>query len=278
MGMKARLLLLTTLSLATLPLAAHGPWHPVADLDGFAVVAPDGVQATGALGLRRTLAGDPREPDAYLQAGALGSLTLAYGTAGAYLEVQPAPFLVLRAERSATRYFGRWGALLFFPSSASPFGDAEMKALKGREEAAWGSRWTLQATPQARLGPLVFRHQLTFAWWRFSGRGPWFYEYENDTLLRDGDRTRDHQTFLSWESRLGAFRTYVGPTWQQTRAMEAGLLRKRWGLALAFEAARPGARWGLPRGGLILGRNQEDRNRKGDLYLALNLGTTFSFR
>ena len=73
-------------------------------------------------------------------------------------------------------------------------------------------------------------------------------------------------------------KSYAGATFQVTRASDAGLERRRLGLTLSFEAKEGGGRWGKPRGGLIIGRNQADPNRKGDLYATCSLGTSWTIR
>lgn len=268
--------LLTLLAMA--PLGAQSPWSQELDLDTFACKAPDGLQINGAYSLRKVLSGPSADPYAYVQLGAVVASTPAYAFGGLFVEAQPAPFLVLRAERSALRFFGTAGCLLSFPTASAPFGDDAVKARKGQEERTNGTRTLLQATPQVQFGQVVLRHQASFGWWQFGGRGPWFYEYENDTLLRDHDRTSDQQSFALWESEWGALKSYCGATWQVTRASDAGLVRKRIGLVLSLEAKDGEGRWGKPRGGLILGRNQADPNRKGEIYATCSLGTSWTIR
>jgi hypothetical protein len=264
------------LLLVAMPLAAQSAWVPWVDLDLNGAVAPDGLQVAGAYGWRRTLAGPATDPAAYLQAGALASVTPAYGNAGMFVEWQPAPFLVLRVEQAAIRNFGQWGSLLSFESSAAPFGDGAIKARKGTEERAWGARTLLQMTPQVQVGQVVLRHRATLGWWRLGGRGPWLFEYENDLLLQPRDRTRDFQTFALWASALAAGKLYSGGTWQVTQGLGGHLRRRRLGLTAAFEGNA--GRWGSPRAGLIVGRNQEDRNRQGSIYAVASVGTSFSLR
>ena len=260
------------------PLGAQSPWSQELDLDTFVSKAPDGLQLNGAYSLRKVLSGSRAEPNAYVQLGAVAASTPAYGFGGLFVEAQPAPFLVLRAERSALRFFGTAGCLLSFPTASAPFGDDAIKARKGQEERTSGARTLLQATPQIQVGQVVLRHQAVFGWWQFSGRGPWFYEYENDTLLRDHDRTSDQQTFALWESDWGSLKSYCGGTFQVTHASDAGLERRRIGLVLSFEAKESRGHWGQPRGGLIVGRNQSDPNRKGELYATCSLGTSWTIR
>ncbi len=265
-------------ALCALPMLAQAPWEGRLDLDAFGAYAPDGVQVNLAASGRRVWSGPREDPGAYLDLGGLAALNAAYAYAGLFAEGQPAPFLLLRAEGNAFRYFGTYGSLLSFAHPDDPFGKAVFEARKGEEEKGNGRRLLVQATPQARLGPLVFRHQATVAWWRFGGRGPWFYEFEYDTLLRDGDRTLDQQTSLAWTFRPAQGALYVGPVFQHTRAERSGLTRRRLGLALAYEAAAPRGAWGTWRAALVAGRNQEDRNRRGDLYVTATLGSTWILR
>lgn len=268
-------LFLTALSLAGQSAPAPRPWTPVLEADLAASAAPDGIQLNLAASLRRTWRGSEPEPEACLQAGALGAVNPAFGHAGLFLEVQPAPFLLLRAEAEGFRYFGSRGSLLSFDRADAGFGSRELDARKGQEESTGGRRLVLQATPQVQAGHLAFRHQVTASFWRFGGRGPWFYEADSDTLLRDGDRVLDQQSLLCWAFRPAAWTFWAGITYQDTRARAAGLLRQRAGLTCAFEAAEPRPGWGRLRGGVVVGRNLEDRNRKGDLYAMGSVGTRF---
>ena len=258
------------------PLAGQSSWSRVVDLDLYGMVAPAGLQAISAYSFRKVLAGPGVDPLAYMQGGVIASCSPAFGYAGLVVEVQPAPFLVLRAEHEATRFFGQWGALLSLPTAMAPFGDADLKARNGQEESASGVRTVIQDTPQARLGQVVLRHQATFSWLHFGGRGPWFYDCENDTLLRGDDRIQDQQTFALWESNWGSLKSYCGATWQVTTAHASGLTRRRLGAVVSFEASSTWGRWGRPRGGLIVGQNQSDPNRKGELYGSASLGTTWT--
>lgn len=257
-------------------LAAQSPWETLVDLDLNGCVAPNGLQTNVAWSHRRLGSGEARDPGTYVQAGAVLAANAAYAYGGLWTELQPAPFFLARLEADAFRHFGANGALLSFARAGEPYGDEVLESRQGDEETGTGSRLLLQGTPQVRLGTIVFRHQATFTWWRFKGRGPWFYEYENDTLLRDGDRILDQLTSVAWEFVGARGRAYLGPVFQTTRTREGSLARNRIGLALAWEESVPRGRWGTWRAALVAGRNQEDPNRRGKWYALVSFGTTWT--
>lgn len=267
-----------TLLLAAGLAAQAGEWRPVLESDLGGCVRPDGIQLSGAASLQRNWGGSPQAPDAYVQAGAFGGITPAYGHGGLFVEAQPAPFLVLRAEAEAYRFLGTSASLLSFARPTDPFGARDLEARKGQEATGQGRRLRLQATPQIQVGPLVARYQASAAFWRIDGPGPWFYEQECDTLLRDGDRTFDQTLFLGWAFEVAGGSLYAGPMAQDTRTREAGLGRRRVGLALTWEAGSAQGRWGRVRTAMAAGRNTSDRNRGGELWAQGSLGTSWSWR
>lgn len=260
------------------PLAAPaGDWRRVLEADLGGYVRPEGLQFSAAASLQRDWGGTPGAPSAYLQSGLLTGLTPAYGFGGLFLEVQPAPVLVLRAEAQGYRFFGDSASLLSFARPTDPFGRQDLLARRGQEETGQGRRLRLQATPQGQVGQVVARYQASAAWWRFEGRGPWFFEQEYDTLLRDGDRTFDQLLFVGWAFEVSGLSLFAGPMAQDTRAREAGLVRRRLGLALSWESGDARGRWGRVRGGVAVGRNTSDRNRGGETWGQGSLGTAWSW-
>ena len=62
---------------------------------------------------------------------------------------------------------------------------------------------------------------------------------------------------------------------QTTRGKEAGLFRRRVGLAGSWQAAEEWGKAGRPRAFLNVARDQADRNREGQVFLAVGIGTTW---
>jgi hypothetical protein len=240
------------------------------------VVHPDGVQLAGAFSLRRGWRGPVQDPESYLQMGAAGLVNPAYVSAGLFLEAQPAAWLNLHLQGDQTRYLGTSSGLLSFASPTDDFGDAAQDRRKGQEETGSGRRLWAQVTPALQVGPIVLRHQAILGWYRFAGRGPWFYELENDLLLKDGDRVYDGQSQVLWAFTCPQVKAYAGGVLQVTRGRDAGLYRRRVGVTVSAEAKDSWGAWGRPRGGVVVGHVLEDRNRKGEAYAQLSVGTSWS--
>jgi hypothetical protein len=155
-------------------------------------------------------------PSTYSQLGLDVGVNPAYSQASAYGEWQPAIFARVRIQYDLYRFFGANGALLSFPSADAKFGRDETKALKGQEEAGWGQRVMVQPVFTAKAGPVIIRNTTDLAYYRFDGKGPYFYEWEYDTLLKDGDYLIDNTTtFLmeAWKG-VGSAMLLAGPFYQ----------------------------------------------------------------
>ena len=126
-------------------------------------------------------------PSKYTQLGATLAVNPAFAQVSLYGDWQPAIFSLLRLQYDLYPYFGTNGALLSFPSAKSTFGDHEIDALKGQAETTIGQRVLFQPTLRAKAGPLYLRNQTDAAYYFFSGTGPYFFEREYDTLLKNGD-------------------------------------------------------------------------------------------
>jgi hypothetical protein len=155
------------------------------------------------------------------------------------------------------------------------FGKDQINALSGKEESAFGHRIMFRPTVFARKGPIVFRNQTDLACYLFDGKGPYFYEWEYDTLLKDGDFLLDNRTSMlyeGWKGRKGALLLF-GPFYEITHSVEADLTRQRAGGQLVWEPAK--SLWSLNRPSIFsqVGVNLQDRNRKGEMFITIG----FSF-
>ena len=237
---------------------------------------PAGLQAEATGSLRLPFSGAaPEAPDSYLQAGLTALASPGFAAGGVFGEWQPAPWLTLHVQENRFRYFGAYGALLSLPGPAAPYGSADLDRLKGQEEAGSASQFQCQPTLQAQLGPVVFRDQATLSWFSFQGRGPWFYEPENDLLLGRNDRIQDNLAQVLLESRSGSGTVYAGPSYQTTRTRTTGLVRRRLGLAGSWQAASDWGRAGRPNAFCNVARDLQDPNRTGQMFVALGIGTTW---
>lgn len=237
---------------------------------------PAGLELLWSRSLRKTLAWrSPGESWASLEGGMVMALTPALGRVGLFGEWQPLPVLILRAEADQLRYTGQHGGVLSFERSSLPFGQPVLDARRGDEESASARRVQAQATLQYRAGPLVFRVPLNLVWTRNAGRGPWFYDPQYDTLLRDGDRLQDTSLQVGWAGGTGLGELVVGPSYEVTRTREAGLERRRAGLFGLLRRASPAGWLVEPYLAFQVGRDLRDPNRRGQINTQLALGGRF---
>ena len=214
----------------------------------------------------------------YVQAGFGLGVSPAYAKGSIHGEWQPAIFANLRLEYDLYRFFGVNTGLLSFPDAHSKFGRQELEDRKGSEERATGHRIFFQPTLNALVGPVIIMNQTDLTYERFNGDGPYFLELEYNTLVKDGDYVIANRTrFLvpSWKG-TGAAVLYVGPYYEITHAGDADISRQRVGGQLLWVPAN--TLWGMnkPRIYSQAGVNIQDRNRRGEVYMALGFGADFN--
>lgn len=236
---------------------------------------PDGLMVR-VIGSRRwTLEGEQPDPlSSYVQGGVMLAATPAYAKAALALEWLPHPALQLIAESTLYRYFGGDAvALLSFPSSDAPFGDREVDARKGESESAWGLRLLFKPVLRVPLGPVLLRNVTQIAWLNFDGTGPYFLEWEYDTLFKDGDLylADTLQALVTVWHGGGEAALRLGPFYEIARAGAAGITQQRAGLVAVWTLAdnlgpirRPGI-------GLEAGFHLRDPNRQGEPYVLLGI-------
>lgn len=95
--------------------------------------------------------------DNFVGFGVAPTASPAFVKVGPWVEFNPLSVLGFWAALQGVQYFGTFGMLQGFPSSASDFGDRELKSRAERRRAASGWELTLGANFQARAGPLVLR-------------------------------------------------------------------------------------------------------------------------
>jgi hypothetical protein len=216
-------------------------------------------------------------PSTHSQLGLDVGVNPAYSQASAYGEWQPAIFARVRIQYDLYRFFGANGALLSFPSADAKFGKDETKALEGQEEAGWGQRVMVQPVFTAKAGPVIIRNTTDLAYYRFDGKGPYFYEWEYDTLLKDGDYLIDNTTAFLMEAWKGAKSAMLlaGPFYQITHGARADITRQRIGVQAFWTPAGPIGSFSHPRVYGRLGVNLQDRNRDSELFVIVGMGFDF---
>lgn len=239
---------------------------------------PTGLVADSSLILRQTHSapGSLLLDQTYREIGIDASVSPALAEAGLHAEWLPLRILKLRAEAHALSSFGLLGYTLSFPSPTSLFGDREVEAREGEEEAGLALRLSLQPTLQVKVGRLVARHAAAFYWHDFSGyRGPVVRERLFDQLqATDGDGMQAHTSLLAWEvwDGPGDALALVGGFHEWVESFEAETSRQRAGLVAVLIPAPEYAGFRRPRIYLQAGSNLADRNREGAVFVQGGLG------
>jgi hypothetical protein len=258
---------------------ATGDAETVYHADMVTSMNPDGIMLIVG-GFRRWSGPLDREygiPSSSNQLGFTLGVSPAYAKASAYDEWQPAIFAQLRLQYDLYRFFGENGALLSFPSADSKYGKHEVDALSGKEETGWGQRVMFQPVITAKAGPVIIRNTTDLAYYRSGGRGPYFLEWEYDTLLKDGDFLLNNRTaFLMAAWKGSRFETLLaGPFYEITHGSRADITRQRSGVQVFWSHAESIGSFSHPRVYAQIGINLQDRNRDKEAFLTAGLGFDF---
>lgn len=248
-------------------------WSEYVDLAGTA--NPLGLDVSGGFEYTDSYRYDHTDAvSSYWQTGAGIDISPSYAQPSIAFEWMPALFLVTRLEYDGYSYFGKNGGLLSFSSGRDPFGDRELRARRGTEEAGFGSRLLFQPTIQMKVGDVVLRNQSDIAQYRFPGRGPYFLEQEYDTLLKDGDHLYANRTQALKEISTGHGGDSVlfGPYYELVHAQAADLTRQRIGILFYSEQSNKNRSVETGHFCAEIGYNLEDRNRGHEVYLLVGVG------
>lgn len=255
--------------------APDGRVQSTYDIELVGALNPEGLLLTAGVYRRWTLSGEVGEPTSpYLQSGFKAGLSPGYTSGKVYAEWMPHAAFQLRTQYALFRYFGAYSSLLSFPSGDSAFGKDEVDSLESEEEAAWGQRFLLRPILRAKIGPLLLRNVTDFAYCRFSGRGPYFLDWEYYTLAKDGDWMISDtlQALFKLHGGPGAEALYAGPFFEVTHAEAAGITQQRAGIAADWTVRDRLGSLSRPRSFLQLGTHLRDPNREGELYALFGVG------
>jgi len=246
--------------------------------DVYGRVDPDGAALVVGAFHRSVYAVDEAERlDArYVQVGGTVVVTPAYVAPGAYVEVAPAPFVVLRVGLDAFGFLGVPGGqgLLRFHDATHGFGSEALASLAGDERTGLAGRASASLTLRAKWGPLIPRVDVAASAYRFADPGPYLYESEHDTLLAPADGLLEGRAALLVQAwRAGSDSLLVaGPVVEATRTAVTGLARTRVG-ALGYFV--PVDVWGALRRPHVFatgGVDAVDPNHAGEPYAVLGVG------
>lgn len=193
--------------------------------------------------------------------------------ASLHAEWMPWLFLTMRVQYDYYEYLGVNNALLSFNSPNAPYGDSSLND-RHDEEKASANRFIFQPSLQGKVGGIVFRNQTDLAYYRFSGRGPYYWEPAYDTLLKDGDFLIANRTFVLYEIYKKSHKEtlLVGPYYEVTRANESQITQQKVGAALYWTPAD--SLWHLtsPKLVMVTGYHLQDPNRQGSLFVMIGAG------
>lgn len=242
---------------------------------------PDGVMLTLG-GFRKWIQETDEQgmPSRYIQAGATLGVSPAYAKASVYAEWGPLIFATVRLEYDLYDFFGTNSALLSFPAAHARYGRHELKELEGQEETGTGQRILLQPTLYAMAGPVIIMNQTDLAYYCFNGDGPYFLDWEYEMLIRNGDSAVSNRTqalIPAWKGS-GQALLYTGPSYEITHAQDADLTRQRVGWFAYWVPVDTLMGMNRPRIYSLAAFNIQDRNRQGEMYLALGFGTEFDLK
>ena len=247
--------------------------------DLMARANPDAIMVSAG-GWRRwdiAMAPEYGVPSAYKQAGLDAGVNPGYAQFSLHAEWKPALFAHLRLQYDYFSYFGANACLLSFPTAAAKFGKDELEELEGQEESSWGQRVLFQPVLTGKLGPFILRNTTDLGYYRFDGAGPYFYEAEYDTLLKDGDLLVNNQTACLLQAWKGGEENMLmtGPFYEITHAAEANINRQRVGLQFYWLPAATAWIFDQPRVYGRIGINLQDRNRDDEIFFGAGCGADF---
>ena len=121
------------------------------------------------------------------------------------------------------------------------------------------------------LGPVLLRNVTRIAWLGFSGTGPYYLEWEYDTMFKDGDwylADMLQALVTVWHGGKEAS-LLLGPFYEIARAGAAGIVQQRAGLIAAWTVADAYGPLRRPGFGIEAGFHLSDPNRQGEPYILL---------
>jgi hypothetical protein len=277
-------LLLSARAVPAADVAAEPPAAPrqapftrlVWQVDGGVRMNPVGVGVVGGVYHRSVWSHEPElEFDSrYLQLGATLQINPAYVQPGAYVELVPFPFLVLRAEYDVQLLMGMNTGLLRFDSGSEPFGANVLDRRRGDEVWGVAQRGFGQVLLRAAVSRFYASIDNQLYFYAFHDRGPYLYESEFDTLLdrRDWLYNGRGQLALDLSSLDTPPVTFAGAFYERTRAFASELQRQRVGGFFFYEPARGWLGFAASRVFGQLGVNLQDRNREHGVFGAIGAG------
>ncbi len=219
-----------------------------------------------------------KETSSSWEAGANVGTSPSYFQPSLYLEWMPALFVTARLEYDPYWYFGRHHGSLSFSSAQDHFGDPELRAREGTEDAGTGSRLFIQPTLQFKIGDIAVRNQSDLARYRFPGPGPYYLAQEYDTLLRNNGWLFANRTQVLKEIRFAGGIMFIGPYYEVVQGTPGTRLRRQAGILFYSEKSRQNAAEHGYHYVAQIGYDLTDQNREGQVFFLIGLGFSSELR
>ncbi|RAL25475.1 hypothetical protein DL240_04485 [Lujinxingia litoralis] len=214
----------------------------------------------------------------YLDAGISTSLSPAAFWAGPYVELLPVAVLNLRVTAQFLSYFGTFG-YIYVPEDAEK--DWSLDALSaswdnGLGQSTTGMMVEAQATPQMKVGRVVFQAPTTFGWIKMDVADN-YYEPIYDLFFAPEDTYWVTRPTLGYLFGRDLAESYVmlGARWEHTSVTNSGVVRDTVGLLFNWKMPSRYLDWGDPSLSGFGGVHIEHPNR-GEIspYVGIQVGVT----
>lgn len=253
----------------------------IGTVDLIGAYNPLGVQVSGSV-IERWVYDVDKERNvewSYLQGGIGATVSPAYAQVQAHIEWMPAAVFTLRLDTTVFGYFGTLGALRQFDERPTRWDVDRKSGLPGRDRNGVAYRVMLQPVLQFQVWKVIFRNPLNVSLYGFGGKGRYFYEYENDTLMGPTELLLYNQTWLlfeAWKGKKDAM-FLIGALYDVTYAVSTKVRRQRVGGLFMIQPKDPVGAFDRLRVYGMAGYIIEDEVRKGEPFIAAGIGSDFDF-
>jgi len=223
---------------------------------------------------------NPLLSEAHIAAGGSAAGTPASLRGGAWVEIAPVSFFVLRAGVDPSQYFGNFDSVTSFDSRVDAF-DSDARKARANAKAGRTTKFYLSPTLQLRVGHVAGQSSLDVEHWSSTAAGPFFYEPTRDTLLAvSGDHLATLSTVVLYEheQRSGG-KLSIGPmhSLMRVHSSTANHVQKA-GVVMIQQMS--GHHFGLtaPRATVAVARYLDDSSKQGQWSAAVAIGFTLRHR
>ncbi len=187
--------------------------------------------------------------DTYVDAGITTALSPAFAWAGPYVEILPLAVLNLRFSAQFMGYFGNFGYLYVPDDEAREWtlSALDESADQGLGQASTGLLLKAQATPQMRVGRVVFQAESSFNWMRMDVEDQ-YYEPYFDLFFAPTDSfwmTRPTLGYLLGRDLSHSY-LLLGARWERVAVNTTEVVRDTVGVVFNWKIPPTLMEWGDP--------------------------------